>query len=165
MNNSEIVELFYGIKGFNLCETYKSQFIEKVNKIFDNKEIKDFFITFHPYLYKKFFNDFIMDLDYIWKYTGVKQKVTLTRKLEKHFTLDKHYKILETPKIYEKKEKRGGHNKKTFMINVFTFNKLCATSFTQIGDDTYDKLQKLERFIEESILENTNEMKKQLGIK
>lgn len=162
---SDIVKLFYSIPNFTLYDGYKPTFVEKVNKKFNNDETRDFFIHFHHYLYKDPFSDFIIDLDNVWEYTGVKQKITLKRALEKHYTLDKDYKILENPIVYNKKEKRGGHNKKTIMINIVTFHSLCIKRFTKRGDDTYDKFNDLENFIKECIIEDMNEMKKELQLK
>jgi hypothetical protein len=57
-------------------------------------------------------NDFVIDLDNIWKWLDFQQKYHAKTFLEKNFKLDLDYKII-APEVTGAKKGRGGHNKET----------------------------------------------------
>ena len=52
--------------------------------------------------------------------------------MEKHFVIDKDYKLLLTKQGKQSEHIRGGHNKEIFMLNIATFKRFCLKA----GDGT-----------------------------
>jgi hypothetical protein len=104
-------------------------------------------------------NDFIIDLDNIWKWLGFSQKARVKELLEKHFVSEKDY---IKPLSLERKQTsggRGGHNKETFLMNVKTFKALCLKAGTKKADQIHDYYMKLEEIIQEVVSEECFELK------
>ena len=53
-----------------------------------------FVASFYCYLKHDYKNDFVIDLDDVWKCLGFQQKVKAKAVLEKHFVINKDYKLL-----------------------------------------------------------------------
>jgi hypothetical protein len=85
-------------------------------------------------------NDFVIDLDNVWKWLGFQQKYHAKYLLEKQFILNKDYtkplllqqkqptgEQKKTNFVPEasgaKKDTRGGHNKEIFMLTIDAFKK------------------------------------------
>lgn len=152
---------------------YQSKLIEKVKTNFNNYEQQMFVSSFYCYLNNDFNNDFVIDLDNLWQWLGFNQKVNAKRILENHFKLDKDYIVLlnhvveqtniaPEPSGAKKENTRGGHNKEKIMLNVKTFKKLCLKAGTKKADEIHDYFIKLEHFLQEIIMEESNELKLQL---
>jgi hypothetical protein len=152
---------------------YQSKLIEKVKINFNNYEQQMFVSSFYCYLNNDFNNDFVIDLDNLWQWLGFNQKVNAKRILENHFKLDKDYIVLlnhvveqnniaPEPSGAKKENTRGGHNKEKIMLNVKTFKKLCLKTGTKKADEIHDYFIKLEHFLQEIIMEESNELKLQL---
>ena len=76
-------------------------------------------------------NDFIIDLDNLWKWLDFSSKHKSKELLTKYFKINTDYKILLTP-TGEQKNIRGGHNKEIIMLNIITFKKLITLENLQI---------------------------------
>ncbi len=96
-----------------------------------------FLSSFFCYLKYDSKEDFVIDLDNIWKWLGFSQKVRAKELIEKNFIINKDYKVLLSfegkqsfaPQVDgAKKDSRGGHNKEIIMMNVDTFKKFCLKS-------------------------------------
>jgi hypothetical protein len=162
-SNIDIVHLIENNPITKLNGNYQSRLIEKLKNEFNNFEQQLFVSNFYCYLNHDFNNDFIIDLDNIWNWLGFGQKVNAKRVLENHFTIDKNYKIISTDICLTKKENtRGGHNKEIIMLNVNTFKKLCLKSGTKKADEIHDYFIKLERLLQEIMLEESNELRLQI---
>ena len=107
----------------------KSKLIEKVKNNFTNYEQQLFLSSFYCYLKYDSKNDFVIDLDNVWKWLGFQQKYHAKYLLEKQFINNKDYKFLVTQTGEQsfapepsgaKKSNRGGHNKEIIMLNVET---------------------------------------------
>ena len=85
---------------------------------FNSDEQKQFVMNF--YLYQKYdkTSEFIIDLDKIWSWLEFSQKNHAKTLLQKHFTLDIHYKVLlPAPREQTTTENnRGGHNKEIIIL-------------------------------------------------
>ena len=65
-----------------------------VKNNFSNYEQQLFVASFYCYLNYDFKNDFVIDLDNVWKWLGFSQKDSAKRVLEKNFIVENNYKIL-----------------------------------------------------------------------
>ena len=140
---------------------YNSKLIEKVKKVFNNYEQQMFVASFYCFLNYDYKNDFIIDLDNVWKWVGFSNKAHSKHLLEKNFIINKDYKILLT-KLSEQKNTRGGHNKEIIILNIDTFKKFCLKAGTKKADEMHDYFIKLEEILQEIIFEESNELKLQL---
>jgi len=75
--------------------------------------------------------------------------------LEKHFVIDKDYKLLLTKHSKQSDHTRGGHNKEIFMLNVSTFKKFCLKAGTKKADSIHDYYIKLEGLLHEVVQEES----------
>ena len=96
-------------------------------------------------------DDFVINLDNVWKFIGFSNKANGKRLLKQHFTVDKDYKIIfirtdENKTLLirsdeqKNKDSRGGKavirtddgkfSNETIMLNVNTFKKLCLRANT-----------------------------------
>ena len=141
---------------------YQSKLIEKVQKNFNNYEQQMFVSSFYCYLNYDNKNDYVIDLDNVWKWLGFQQKVNAKRLVEKHFIINKDYKILLCQLAKQDNATHGGHNKEIFMLNVETFKKLCMKACTNKADEIHDYFIKLEHLLQEILLEESDELKQQL---
>ena len=141
---------------------YQSKLVEKVKNNFTNYEQQLFLSSFYCYLKYDPKNDFVIDLDNIWKWLGFGQKVNAKRVLEKNFTINKDYKLSLCQLAKQTTISKGGHNKETFMLSVNTFKKFCLKSDTKKADEVHDYFIKLENIMFEIAKEECEELKQQL---
>jgi len=110
-------------------------------------------------------NDFVIDLDNLWKWLDFSSKHKAKELLNKYFVINKDYKFLLTPTGEQsfasgsKKDSRGGHNKEIIMLNVDTFKKFCLKAGTKKADEIHEYFIKLENIMYNGIYY------KELGIK
>lgn len=81
-------------------------------------------------------NDFVIDLDNVWKWLGFSRKDHCKRTLEKHFTKDIDYKVA-LPNSEERKNE-GGFNKEQVLLNIETFKSLCMLAGTENSNKHID---------------------------
>ena len=158
----DIVNLIESNPITKLNGNYQSKLVEKVQKTFNNYEQQMFVASFYCYLKHDNKNDFVIDLDNVWKWLGFSQKVNAKLLLEKQFTINKDYKKLLLLQQKQNEKTQGGHNKETFMLNVETFKKFCLKAGTKKADEIHDYYIKLETILQEILIEESEELKKQL---
>ena len=107
-------------------------------------------------------NDFIIDLDNVWKWLGFSSKHKAKELLNKSFILDKDYKLLLTQTGDQSIHIKGGHNKHTILLNIDTFKKFCLKAGTKKADEVHEYYIQLEETLHEVIQEESNELKLQL---
>lgn len=121
----------------------------------------------------------MIDFDDIWKWIGFSRKDHAKVILNKHFVADIDYKILfPQPKENLKqnncdeeqillpqlrKQKQGGHNKEQILITVNTFKKFCLKAGTKKADEIHDYYIKLEELMQETLNEESDELRNQLA--
>ena len=179
------------ISKFNTTK-YQSKLIEKLQSKFTNYEQQLFLSSFYCYLKYDKINDFIIDLDDVWKWLGFSKKYHAKYLLEKQFIIDKDYKCLLPKVLYqttehnnslyhevkqkiivdddeivqnskkESKSSRGGHNREIITMNIKTFKKLCLKTGTKKADEIHDYFIKLEETLQEIINDESNELRLQL---
>ncbi len=168
-----IVELIETNPITRLNETYNVKLLDKIKTNFTEYEQQLFLTSFYCYLNYNKKTDFVIDLDNIWGWVGFGQKVNAKRLLEKHFTLNKDYKLLLNHQVnstelllcHQAKQDistHGGHNKETIMLNIETFKKFCMKAGTKKADEIHDYYLKLEEIIQEILEEQNTELQQQL---
>jgi len=171
METINIVELIESNPITKLSNDYNVKLLTKIKEHFTDFEQQLFLSSFYCYLNYDPKKDFVIDLDKIWKWIGFSQKIRGKELLEKNFVIDKDYKVLLSPQGEQKiapqvggtkKENRGGHNKETIMLNIYTFKKFCLKAGTKKADEIHEYYLKMEELIQEAINEENNQLKLQL---
>ncbi len=158
----DIVNLIENNPITKLNGNYQSKLIEKVKNTFNNYEQQMFLSSFYCYLKYDSKNDFVIDLDNVWKWLEFNQKYNAKFCLEKNFIVETDYKIFAPEASGAKKNNRGGHNREIIMLNIETFKKFCLKAGTKKADEIHDYFVKLENIMFEITKEETDELKQQL---
>jgi hypothetical protein len=143
---------------------YQSKLVEKVKNSFTNYEQQLFLSSFYCYLKYDTKNDYIIDLDNVWKWLGFSQKYNAKCVLEKNFDHNKDYKYFAPEVAGAKKDSRGGHNKEIIMLNIDTFKKFCLKAGTKKADEIHEYFIKLENIMFEITKEECEDLKNQLQL-
>ena len=169
MSDLNIVELIEQNPIARLSDNYNNKLLMKIQENFSGFEQQLFVSSFYCYLNYDKNNDFVVDLDNVWKWLGFKQKIDAKRLLEKHFRFDIDYKIAPevTEAVFEneaakKDEKWGGHNKQIIMLTIKCFKSLCLKAQTKKASEIHEYYMKMEEVLHQVIEEETDELRKQL---
>ena len=157
----DIIDLIEKNPITKLSNTYNNKLLSKIKNNFNKEEQKLFITSFYCYLNYHPKNDFIIDLDNVWKWLDFKQKVNAKTLLEKNFVSNIDYKKLLS---HEGKEnnKHGGHNKETFLLSINTFKLFCIKANTEKAIKNHEYYVKLEETLHEVIKEESIELRLQL---
>ena len=167
----DIVNLIESNSITKLNGNYQSKLVEKVKKIFSNYEQQLFLSSFYCYLKYEPKNDFVIDLDNVWKWLDFSSKHKAKELLNKLFIINIDYKHLVTPtgeqtfapEVAEaKKQSRGGHNKEKILLNINTFKKFCLKAGTKKADEIHEYFIKLENIMFEIAKDESEELKQQV---
>ena len=156
----------------------KTKLVEKLQEHFSDDEQRLYvcnlflFLNYHP------INDFIINLENVWKFIGFSNKANAKRLLKQHFTENKDYKITlirSDERVHGGKNIGGASVKKTvirtddgtfasetIMLNINTFKKLCLKANTDNADKIHDYYIKLEMIYNELMKEELDEHKSKL---
>ena len=165
MQSFNIVDLIENNPITSLSDVYQDRLLTKIKAKFTEQEQQIFVASFYGFLKYDPKNDYVIDLDDVWKWVGFAQKVKATALLDKHFIINKDYILMGSQPGKQRSHTRGGHNKETFMLNVITFKKFCLKAGTKKADEIHDYYIKLEETLHEVVNEESAELKKQLEIK
>jgi hypothetical protein len=135
----------------NLIRLIKEEFNDSDNQLFQ--------MSFQLYnsSYNKP-NDYIIDLDDIYKWIGFSRKDHAKTLLITQFKEGIHYKI-SLPRARERLSDRilkGGENKEKILLNIKCFKKYCLKASTEKSDKIYDYYIKMEEIIFKYIQEQYN---------
>jgi hypothetical protein len=144
---------------------YNGKLLTKIQDNFNEFEQQLFVSSFYCYLNCHPKNDFVIDLDDVWKWLGFSQKVRAKELLIKAFENGKDYKSLLSLDRKQTTHMKGGHNKEIFMLSVKTFKSLCLKANTKKADEIHEYYIKLEETLHEVISEESDELKMQLESK
>jgi len=170
MTDLNIVKLIENNPIIRLSHEYNNKLLIKIQDSFTGFEQQLFVSSFYCYLNYDKNNDFVIDLDNIWKWLGFASKFTSIRTLEKYFKLNEDYKNL-APEIsgarsivenVKSDEKWGGHNKQTIMLTIKCFKSLCLKAQTKKASEIHEYYMKMEEVLHQVIEEETDELRKQL---
>lgn len=162
MPDLDIVSLIEQNPITKLSGDYHNKLITKIKETFNDSQQQMFVSSFYCYLNCDKKNDFVIDLDNVWKWLGFSSKHKAKELLNKSFILDKDYKILLTQTGEQKTPNHGGNNKQTILLNIDTFKKFCLKAGTKKADEVHEYYIKLEETLHEIIQEESNELKLQL---
>lgn len=143
-----------------LNQNYQNKLINKIKNNFAETQQQLFVASFYCYLNHNSKNDFIIDLDNVWKWVGFSRKDHAKVLFKKHFTDGIDYKIL-VPQS-QNQYLHGGQNKEQILMTINTFKKFCLKAATSKSDEIHDYYIKLEELIQETINEESQELKLQL---
>ncbi len=161
MEALNIVELIENNPITRLSGTYQNKLLTKIKNNFTDTEQQLFVASFYCFLKYNQRNDFVIDLDNIWKWMGYNQKFKAKFSLEKNFKLDIDYKILLCQPA-QQKNVRGGHNKETILLTIRTFKLFCLKAGTEKAAQIHEYYIKMEETLQEVIQEESDELKLQL---
>ena len=154
-------------------KSYQSRLINKIKDKFNTDEQKIFIGSFYSYLNYDSKKDFVIDLQKVWKWIGFSRIDPAKQVLTKHFKKDIDYKIM-IPPISENKKgfpssagkpNKGGRPTQQILMSVNTFKKLCMKSNTKKADEIHDYYVNLEEVLQETITEESEELKNKLETK
>jgi len=167
MTSFNIVDLITKNPITKLTETHNNNLLNKVKTTFNETEQQLFIASFYSYLNYHKTDDYIVDLDNIWKWLGFNKKYNATTCLEKYFKLDNDYKKTapDASGALLKEKKNGGQNIQKYYLNVKTFKSFCLKAGTKKADEIHEYYIKLEELIQEVLEEEASEMKNKLLIK
>jgi hypothetical protein len=161
----DIVNLIESNPIAKLNGNYQSKLIDKVKNNFNNYEQQMFVASFYCYLNYNPTTEYIINLDDVWKWIGFSNKAHSKNLLEKHFIINKDYKVLlPSPEqsVDATKDTRGGHNKEIIMLTIKTFKSFCLKAGTKKADEIHEYYIKMEELLQEVLQEESNELKQQL---
>ena len=162
MSELDIVSLIEQNPITKLSGNYHNKLITKIKDKFNDSQQQMFVASFYCFLNCDKKNDFIIDLDNVWKWLGFSQKVRAKELLEKHFKIDIDYTKSLSLSGKQSTHIKGGNNKETFMLNINTFKKFCLKAGTKKADEVHEYYIQLEETLHEVIQEESNELKLQL---
>ena len=162
MSELDIVNLIEQNPITKLSGDYHNKLITKIKGKFNDTQQQMFVTSFYCYLNYDKKNDFIVDLDNVWRWVGFSSKYNAKRFLEQQFILNKDYKNLLLPTDEQDKTTHGGHNKQTILLTIDTFKKFCLKAGTKKADEVHEYYIQLEETLHEIIQEESNELKLQL---
>jgi hypothetical protein len=157
-----IVDLIENNPITKLSNTYKSNLLNKIKERFTDQEQQMFVASFYCYLNYNPREDFVIDLDNVWKWLGFQYKLNAKRLLEKNFLIDKDYKLSLIQQDKRTTPTKGGQNKETFLLSVRTFKSFCLKAGTKKAEQIHEYYINLEDILQEIMQEESNELKIQL---
>jgi len=145
-----------------LSKDYNVKLLVKVKEKFNAFEQQLFLSSFYCYLNYHPTKDFVIDLDNVWKWLGFSVKIKAKTLLEKHFKENIDYTKSLYDSVQQSSQTKGGHNKEIFMLNIRTFKKFCLKAETTKANEIHDYYMKLEEMIQDTVDEESIEIKLQL---
>lgn len=157
-----IVELIENNPLTKLSSVYNGKLLTKIKENFTEFEQQLFVSSFYCYLNCDPKNDFVIDLDSVWKWLGFTLKSSAKRTLEQYFIIEKDYTKSLSSEAKQTTHVKGGHNKEIFMLNIKTFKSLCLKAGTKKAVEIHEYYLKMEDIIHEVVQQESDELKKQL---
>jgi MSV199 domain len=174
-NNFDIVSFIKQIPIGNFNTDYQNKLINKIKEKFPEHQQQLFIASFYCFLQYHPKKDFVVDFNIAHKWCGFTRKDNAKALLKKVFIENTDYKILllqtqeqksdnnsllQSEK--QKSEKRGGHNKEQIMMTVYAFKKFCLKAGTKKADEIHDYYINLEELLQETINDESDELRNQL---
>jgi len=173
MEEKHEVDIKTLIKTSNIDIYDKNELINKLKNHFSDDEQRLYVSNLFLYLNYHQLDDFIVNLDNVWKFIGFSNKANAKRLLKHNFTENIDYKIALI-RCDERKNKEvficsdenpksndlGGRPQETIMLNINTFKKLCLKANTENADKIHDYYIKLEMVYNELMKEQLEQKEK-----
>jgi phage anti-repressor protein len=152
------------------------QLIKKLTENFTTDHQKLFLGSFYCYLNYDSKKDFVIDLDFLWKWLDFSTKRKAKELLFKYFTENIDYIISDLsetdknndfalPRGKAKTETRGGSNKQKIMMNIRTFKSMCLKANTKKSNDIQNYFIDLEEAIFEITTRHIDKLESKLRSK
>ena len=158
-----------------LSKDYENKFLTKIKENFSENQQQLFVASFYCFLNYDTKKDFVIDFDNVWKWLGFSRKDHGKTVLNKHFVIDVDYQVKKAAPPtsgaafeYNKEPKNlggAGLNKESIMLTINTFKKFCLKADTKKADEVHDYYIKLEQLLQETVNEESNELRLQLTYK
>lgn len=161
----DIVKLIEKNPITRLSQDYQSKLLNKIKDKFTDGQQQLFVTSFYCYLNHNAKNEFIIDLDDVWKWLGFSRKDPAKVVLDKNFIKDLDYKITLPLKEEQNKKSKGGRNKEQILMTINTYKRFCLKANTKKSDEIHNYYILFEELLQETINEETDELRKQLIIK
>ena len=175
MSSLNVIELIEKSPITRLNKEYEHRFIEKVKENFSENEQQIFLSSFFMYINYDQNKDFVVDFEFVWKWCGFTRKDSGKKLLEKHFTKDIDFIFKNFAPPYSGKpieyinntenytqNNLGGRPSEYIYLTVNTFKKFCLKAGTKKADEIHNYYIKLENIIQETLDEETQELREQL---
>jgi len=162
MEELNIVELIENNPITKLSKDFNINLMIKIKTNFTDFEQQLFLSSFYCYFNYHSTNDFVIDLDNVWKWLGFSVKIKAKTLLEKYFKENIDYKKSLYDTAQQSTHIKGGHNKEIFLLNINTFKLFCIKAETKKADEIHKYYIKMEELIQEVINEESVELKMQL---
>ena len=167
----DIVSLIEKNPVTSLTRHFNNRFIEKIKQNFTETQQYMFVGSFYCFLNHHPTNDFVVELESVWKWLGFARIDPCKVVLKKHFVENIDYKIEKKHEVNVHAPAtsgasfgtHGGSNKEKVTMNIDTFKKLCMKSNTKKADEVHNYFVKLERTLLEIVNEETSELRMQLA--
>ena len=163
------MDVSFNIVGFiesnpvaKLSSTYNNKLLTKIKDNFSETQQQLFVSSFYTFLNYHPTNDYVIDMDDVWKWLGFTQTAHAKPCLEKNFIVETDYKVLVSEMREQRKGQRGGHNRDTILLNINTFKLFCIKAGTSKAVEIHEYFVKLEHLLHETIQEECVELKQQL---
>jgi hypothetical protein len=161
----------------------KTKLVEKLKDNFSEDEQRLYVCNLFLFLNYHLINDYVVNLDNVWKFIGFSNKANAKRLLKNNFKEGLDYKIVFTHSDentsllirsdeQKTKDNRGGatfirtddgkFSSETIMLNINTFKKLCLKSNTENADKIHDYYIKLEMIYNELMKEELDLQKNKI---
>ena len=154
-----IVQLIENNPITKLTNTYNSRLLAKIQEKFTESQQQLFISSFFCYLNYHPTDDFVIDLDNIWQWLGFSQKINAKTSLEKHFLIEKDYKLSLLRSQERRNQTKGGQNREQILLNIETFKLFCIKAGTKKAGEIHEYFVKLERLLHEVMEEESTEFK------
>lgn len=158
-NHLNIVNLIENNPITKLSGNYQSKLLNKIREKFNTHDQQLFVASFYCYLNVSK-DDYVIELDNIWKWMGFSQKVNAKKLLMKHFTKNVDYKVLLCQE--QKRSGPGGQNKENILLKIDVFKMMCILSQTEKGKNIREYFVHLEDLLHELLDEESTELRQQL---
>ena len=129
----------------NIKKETHMQLLNIIKDEFTTNEQKLFVESFQLYLQYDDENEFIIELDNIWKWLGFCRLAGCKRVLVKNFQKDIDFKISFTQVGEKESSINIGRPKENILMTIKCFKKLCLKSNTKKADEIHDYYIKLEK--------------------
>jgi len=157
----KIVEFLKNNPITKLSSAFQNKFLIKIKNRFSDIEQQMFIESFYCYLNYKI-DEFVIDLDNLWKLLEFSRKQKAKQLLEKNFTINVDYKLLLNQQVKQEAKKKGGHNKEIIMLTIRAFKLFCLKAGTKKAEKIHEYYIKLEEMLQEIIEEESNTLRLQL---
>jgi len=161
----DIVTLIENNPIIKLNGDYQSKLVNKIKNIFTDTQQQLFVSSFYCYLNYDQASDFVVKLNDVWKWVGFGRIGFAKTLLEKNFVKDVDY-VVENLITANGGIKHGGDRKsETITMTIRTFKKFCMKSRTDKADEIHDYYIKLEELINETVGEESEDLRMKLANK